>query len=188
MPARFFTHYPDARFVHLYRDGPDCALSLSKFPAARTLVLAALAGGAAGLPPGTPWNEIVAAAPEEFKGLIGQPRDWDRFVSYPIPVTHFGNMWSWRITEAANGLSEVPRECWTTLKYEKLIDDPRAELTRLAGFIGIPAASQWLDKAGEIVKRGRTGTAAAQLDPETFDALQAACEPGEKAIAALEAR
>jgi hypothetical protein len=161
---------------------------LSKFPAARTLVLAALAGGAAGLPPGTPWNEIVAAAPEEFKGLIGQPRDWDRFVSYPIPVTHFGNMWSWRITEAANGLSEVPRECWTTLKYEKLIDDPRAELTRLAGFIGIPAASQWLDKAGEIVKRGRTGTAAAQLDPETFDALQAACEPGEKAIAALEAR
>jgi hypothetical protein len=187
MAAPLAAHYPDARFVHLHRDGPDCALSLSRFPAARTLVLAALATEAAELPPKATWSEILAAVPEEFKGLLATPRDWDRFAAYPIPVTHFGNLWTWRITEVANALNELPRESWTSLKYEELVDDPSAELTRLAEFIAVPATAQWLDKACEMVKRDRTGTAAAQLDPETLDALRDACEPGEKIIAALEA-
>lgn len=185
--ARLITHYPDARFVHLHRDGPDCALSLSKFPAARTLILGTMAAHAAGLPPDTPWHEMVAAAPEEFKGLLAPPRDWDRFRSYPIPVDYFGRMWSLRISEAVNGLSKVPRENWISVQYEKLVDDPGAELARLAEFIGVSALPQWLDKAREIITDGRRGTAAAELDPDALDALRAACEPGENAIAALEA-
>jgi hypothetical protein len=187
MPARFFTHYPDARFVHLYRDGPDCALSSSKFPATRTQVLAAMAAGAAGLPPTAPWDKIVAAAPEEFKGLLAPPRDWDRVMAYPIPVAYFGNMWSAMMLQAADALGQIPRDRWISLQYEKLVRNPRPELTRLAEFIGIPVIPQWLDKACGIIKQGRTGTAAAQLDPDTLDALRAACEPGQKAVAAMEA-
>jgi hypothetical protein len=187
MLPRLITHYPDARFVHLRRDGLDCALSMSKFPAARTLVLATMAGHAAGLPAGSSWNDIVAGAPEEFKGLLDRPRDWDRFVSYPIPIAFFGNMWTLRISEAADGLSKVPRENWISLQYEKLVGDPRAELTRLAEFIGIPAPSQWLDKAREIITDGRRGTALSQLDADSLDALRAACEPGEKIVAEMDA-
>ena len=187
IPARLFAHYPDARFVYMYRDGPDCALSMSRFPATRTMVLSAIAAEAAGLPPTTPLDQVVAVAPEEFKSMLVPPRDLDRFMSYPIPVPHFGNLWSMIMTGAADGISKMPRECWTTLRYEKLVDDPRAELTRLAEFIGVPATPQWLDKASGMIKSGSTGTAAAQLDDETLAALRAACEPGEKIVATMEA-
>jgi hypothetical protein len=94
IPARLFAHYPDARFVYMYRDGPDCALSMSKFPATRTMVLSAMVAMAAGLPLTTPLDEVLAVAPEEFKSMLAPPRDVDRFMSYPIPVPHFGNLWS----------------------------------------------------------------------------------------------
>jgi len=66
MPG-LLTNYPDARFVHLYRNGPDCALSMSKFLGYRKTVLGIMAAAAARLPEGTPWHEVEAAAPE-FKG------------------------------------------------------------------------------------------------------------------------
>jgi Sulfotransferase domain len=81
----------------------------------------------------------------------------------------------------------MPRECWTILKYDELVADPRAELIRLAEFIGVPATSQWLDDACGMINSGSTGTAAAQLDPDTLAALRAACEPGEKIVAMMEA-
>jgi hypothetical protein len=186
-PALLFPHYPDARFVHLYRDGPDCSLSLSKFPATRTMVLTAMAAAASGLPPTAPWDTIINAAPAELKDLLTSPRDWDRIMGYPIPLAHFGTMWSEMMREALNSLSQVPGESWISLKYEQLVADPRPQLTRLAEFIGVPAIPAWLDRARGIVTGNRTGTAAAQLDPGTLKVLRAACEPGERAIAAMDA-
>jgi hypothetical protein len=184
--ARLFARYPDARFVHMYRDGPDCALSMSKFPTTRAMVLTALAAVAAGLPPTTPLDEILAVAPEEFRSLLAPPRDMDRFMSYPIPAHAFGDLWSGMMSAGADQLSKMPREYWTVLRYEKLVADPRAELTRLAEFIGTSTTSQWLDEACGIIKSGSTGTAATQLDPDALAALRAACEPGEKILTAME--
>jgi Sulfotransferase family len=187
IPARLFAHYPDARFVYMYRDGPDSALSMSRFPTTRTMVLSAMAAEAAGVPLTTPLDEVVAAAPEEFKSLLVPPIDTARFMSYPIPVPHFGSLWSGIMSGAADGLNNMPRECWTILKYESLVADSRAELTRLAEFLGVPATSQWLDDACGMINSGYTGTAAVQLDPDTLAALRAACEPGEKIVALMEA-
>src|SRR6266568_5483520 len=41
--GRLHEQFPAARFVHLYRDGPDCALSMSRNPMFRREVLAASA-------------------------------------------------------------------------------------------------------------------------------------------------
>lgn len=131
-------------------------------------------------------GEALWDAPEEFRSLLAPPRDMDRFMSYPIPVYAFGDLWSGMMSEGADQLSKMPREYWTVLRYEKLVADPRAELTRLAEFIGTSTTSQWLDEACGIIKSGSTGTAAAQLDPDTLAALRAACEPGEKILTAME--
>jgi hypothetical protein len=40
--------FPAARFVHLYRDGPDCALSMSRHPVFRREILALAAAHQAG--------------------------------------------------------------------------------------------------------------------------------------------
>jgi len=38
-------HFPDARFVHMCRDGPDCALSMSRFPPSRIMYISASGSG-----------------------------------------------------------------------------------------------------------------------------------------------
>ena len=59
-------------------------------------------------------------------------------------------------------LCELPAGSWTLLRYEDLLRDPAASLTRLAGFVGVAAPPSWLEAA--------TAT------------LHAACEPGRQAL------
>src|SRR5262249_34040512 len=108
--------YPDARFVHLYRDGPDCALSMSRHPGFRreTLLRAALRR------PGLQWaEEAEAALPAEFAGLIAPPIDIERLMAYPIPLDLFGRgWWSPMIEAGAAALNDLPPGRWTGLRYE----------------------------------------------------------------------
>jgi hypothetical protein len=186
-PPMLRTQYPAARFVHMYRNGPDCVLSISRFPSARVLGIALDAAKAANLPPRTSWEEIKAAAPPEFKGLLTPPFDVQGIRDYPLPLTFFAGVWSGMMRIAAAVFSKLPRDEWTNLKYEDLLDDPRGELSRIADFLGVEAPSAWLAKASEFVEPARKGTAVARLDPAAFAELEAACEPGTTAIAELEA-
>jgi Sulfotransferase family len=184
-PPMLLRQYPDARFVHLYRNGPDTALSISGFPSARVLGIALDAVKAVNLPKGTPWEEIKAAAPPEFDGLLQPPFDVQRIRDYPIPLTFFAGRWSGMMQVAAAIFAKLPRDIWTNLKYEDLVDDLQGELTRIAGFLGVEAKPEWLAKAAQLIEPGRIGTAKARLDPAAFAELEAACEPGTNAIAGL---
>src|SRR5213076_1718239 len=61
--------FPAARFVHLHRDGPDCALSMSRHPAFRREILAIGAVRAVKLPAGSTLQQVNDALPERFRGL-----------------------------------------------------------------------------------------------------------------------
>ena len=74
-------------------------------------------------------------------------------------------------------LRELPAGSRTLLRYEDLLRDPAASLTRLAGFIGVAAPPSWLEAAtaqtGPPARAAsRIGTAAAELDPDAFAALR----------------
>jgi hypothetical protein len=177
--------FPEARFVHLHRDGPDCALSMSRHPSFRWQTLAAAAVLRSKLPLDTPLEQVQAALPERLKGLICPPYDSEKFMSYPIPVALFGErFWSWMVREGVDALREMPAGTWTSVKYEQLLANPETELTRLAGFIGVAVTPRWLATARELMDPSRTGQAAARLDPQTLASLRRACEPGTKAILA----
>ena len=170
--------FPAARFVHMYRDGSDCALSMSRHPVFRREILASGALRATGLPPGSALQQIDAALPERFRGMICPPYDAARLMSHPIPVAVFArDQWSPQIRAGVAALRALPAGSWTQLRYEDLLCDPVARLTALAGFIGIPAIRSWLDAASRMIDPARTGAAAAELDPPTLAALQAACAP-----------
>jgi hypothetical protein len=80
-------------------------------------------------------------------------------------------------------LRQLPAGSWMQLRYEDLLRDPEASLTRLAAFVGVGAPRPWLDRASRLIDPARqAGTAAAELDPDTFAALRAACEPGTRAL------
>lgn len=186
-PPMLLRQFPDARFVHMYRNGPDTALSISRFPSARVLGIAFEAARAADLPPETPWEDIKAAAPEEFAGLLEPPFDVQKIKDYPLPLTFFAELWAGMMQIAGAIFPKLPRDIWTYLKYETLLADPDGELSRVADFLGVPATPEWLARSSQFIDRGRTGTAAARLDPAAFAELEAACEPGTRAIAELEA-
>jgi hypothetical protein len=175
--------FPEARLVHMYRDGPDCALSMSRFPMFHIGVATYKAAVAAGLPADATWPEIQEALPGQFAGLLSPPFDFSRLAEFEFGPVFFGDAWSEVISEGVAALCDVPDELWTTLSYEDLLRDPAAELTRLAEFIGVAAAPRWLTAAGRLIDPGRAGQAA-RLDRETLDALRVACAPGTAAIAA----
>jgi len=177
--------FPAARFVHLYRDGPDCALSMSRHPAFRREILAIGAVRTAGLPAGATLQQVNDALPERFRGLICPPYDAGKLRSFPIPVEVFGrDRWSPMICAGVAALDRMPAADRTSLRYEDLIADPAACLSQLAGFIGVSAPGGWLDLARRTVDPTRAGTAAAELEPGALARLRAACEPGTRALAA----
>lgn len=178
--------FPDARFVLLHRNGPDCALSMSRHVIFRLAILRIIAARAAGISDTAPPGEL-SAAPDEFNGLLTPPFDKQRFMSYSIPVATFAYLWSYTVREGVSALQELPRDRWMSVKYEDLISAPREPLTRLAGFLGAAAPRQWLDRACDFVNPGRAGSASAQLDPAELAAVRNSCAPGTRILAALDA-
>jgi hypothetical protein len=177
--------FPEARFVHLYRNGPDTALSSSRFVLTRALEITAIAAAAAKLPPRSSPEAIEAARPE-FKGMLAPPYDIERLMAYPIPLEVFGRTWSSMTCTGLAALQRLPAGTLADIRYEDLLGPGlEPELTKLAEFIGVSAPALWLDTARSMIDGSRAGSARAQLDPESYAALRAACDRGEQAIAAI---
>jgi len=178
------TRFPAARFIHLHRDGPDCALSMSRHPVFRREMLAIAAAHEARLPAGSTPREFEAALPGRFAGLIFPPFDAEKLMAYPIPVAAFGRYrWSPMICAGVDALSRLPAGSWLSLRFEDLLRDPMATLLAVSAFIGAAAPRAWLAAAANMIDPA-CGAAAARLAPAALAALQAACAPGTRVLAA----
>jgi hypothetical protein len=175
--------FPEARFVHLHRDGPDCALSMSRHPLFRSYALTMEVERLLGGPPSSQ-EEI----PEQLRGLTAAPIDAERFMSYPLPLASFGVMWSTALGLGLPALAALPPGTWTSLCYEDLLADPATALTKLADFIDVPATPRWLATATALIDRRRPASVAAELDPGQRAGLRQACAPGVQAIADAESQ
>lgn len=181
--------FPEARYVFLHRDGPDCVLSMQRHPVARLVAMKIAAACAGNLE----WStvplpaEMKTASPADFEGLSGPPFDRERFLAYPLPLSFLAWLWSEQTREGTGIVREIPRDAWMPLRYERVLTDTRAELTRLAEFIGIPASQQWLEAASAFADAGRSGASTAQLQPGVLAGLRAACAAGTMAFDLLEA-
>lgn len=186
----FREQFPEARYLFLHRDGPDSSMSMSRNPfyrlAVMRIIVDALSNPSPLLPPDMLSAEIRSAGAEEFQGLIAPPFDGSRFMEYPLPPQIFGWLWSLMTRVGTRQIRQVPPSRWMTMRYERLIENPRTELTRLASFIEVPATPEWLAEAEEWVDPGRPGKAASHLSGCALDALRAACAAGTRAFDRLE--
>ncbi|MEI5101842.1 sulfotransferase [Streptomyces sp. PmtG] len=175
--------FPQARFVHLFRDGPDCALSMSRHTGYRLIYLMRdiVARTGVARPEGLT-EEQIAALPPELSGLLAERFDPALVLDSALPLTGFGELWTELVTRGVAHLSEVPAPLRTTLAYEDLLDEPREELTRLAEFIGVEPLPSWLDAGAATLDGGRRG-ASHRLPPAELAALRERCAPGTRALA-----
>jgi Sulfotransferase domain len=174
--------FPDARFVHIHRDGPDCAVSMSRRPLFRIKAIQLLALIQAGRP------DSDERTVEELRRLVVHPIDTERLMSYPIPLNLFATMWSDMIRAGVPVLADLPPGAWTSIRYEEVLADPATELARLADFIGIPATPQWLTTATALISRPGPANISAELAPDELASVREACAPGAEAIVAAESR
>jgi hypothetical protein len=178
---RLHQMFGDARFVHFYRSGPDCALSMSTHPGVRPMALMEQAGL---LGRGRQARAAWTAAPPELVELLAPPIVMQRVMAYPAPpLPVFGRLWSRMVIGGLAVLRELPEESWISMSYEDVLRDPHRELTRLAGFAGAEPRPEWLAASASRVDSRRSGRAGG-LGPADHEALRAACEPGMAALAA----
>ncbi len=175
--------YPHAKFVHLFRDGPDCALSMSRHPGYRVITLLREIRERTGVEDfGELTPEHRASLPPELAPLLGDRFDPALVRDRDFPLPRFGALWSELVVEATEFLAGLPAGQGMSLAYEDLLDDPRSELRRLAAFIGIEPLPQWLDDACARLDGSRRGSAERQLSAPEFEALRSSCAPGARAL------
>ncbi len=153
--------FPDARFIHIIRDGRDAALSLAK----------------------RPWLQADRRdSPRREPG--GYPHGpYARFWVEPTRIREFETtrdmhrcIWSWRRhTEAGlAGASQLPTGQYHELRYESLVAQPADEAHRLMGFLDIADAASrtTFDGAVATVSADSVGRWRRELSPDELQDIQ----------------
>lgn len=176
--------FPHAKFVHLFRDGPDCALSMSRHPGYRTITLLREIKERTGVDSFADLTaEQVRSLPPDLAPLLAERFDPALVRDRAFPLRRFGALWSELVVQGVRFLGALPEGRGTALAYEDLLDAPRDELTRLAAFVGVEPRPQWLDSACAFLDGSRRG-AARSLAAAELDELRDSCAPGTRALEA----
>ncbi|MEO1203568.1 MAG: sulfotransferase, partial [Pseudomonadota bacterium] len=120
--------FPDAKFIHIVRDGRDAALSLSKKPWYR--------------------NDSRDSGERDPDGYLLGPsrRFWvehERADEYERTGDLHRCIWLWRryVEEALRGKSSIPDAQYYELRYEDLVAEPGKYATDIGEFLGIESSS-----------------------------------------------
>lgn len=131
---RILGHFPDARFIHVVRDGRDVALSMSKVLSFRILAGLEL----------THWWAVALDRGYE-RGLPAAEAE--------IPIDRFLELWHRRVMRIRDEASRLPEDRVLEVTYESLLADPSGTLTRVDSFLGWNDAASWVHDAAALVRR-----------------------------------
>jgi nucleoside-diphosphate-sugar epimerase len=173
--------FPDAKFVHLFRHGPDTAVSMSQHTGFRLMALIEDALGMLDLAsesrnPGLRLDPT--AIPIELAPLVGDRCDLDYLMGQDLPVTRFARMWSEVISIGLAALADLPADRYLPLSYSDLLADPASCLKRLAAFLDVDADANWLDFGASVIDPSFAGTST-RLSSTELQAVLERCADGE---------
>jgi putative sulfotransferase len=183
--ARLARAFPDARFVHLVRDGRDCAVSMSRHFGFRMALVTAQLTEILGVDPYESSDRTFENdVPDVLASFLPERFDADAFRRYETAIPLCGHYWA---GECVAGIAELAplQDRVLVLRYEDLLADPRRVLTRLSQFIGA-VDEAWVDRAAAHVRAPRSRWA--ELPARIVRDLTDACQPGFAALGNLYAR
>ena len=171
--------FPDARFVHLYRDGRDTAISMSRHPYFRLRVQSEELMMKVGIDPYRPFN-LLGTSPyiPFFEWFRFQFFTAERYRRTEIALPAFGRFWSRLIVHGVAYLNALPPERVLSMRYETALDSPERELRRFIRFIGPEYENRpWLNAAMALIQPKSPNWTRLSTDEQTQ--LAAACEPAQ---------
>lgn len=156
--------FPDARFVHLHRDGREAALSMREYPVLRVAV-AVMYG-------------LLGEVEYSHEGLVKLERDEpaaiDRLLETRPPIELYGRYWSDQIRRGHAALRCLAPDDFLDVRFEELVTRPREVMRRIAGFLEIGAEDEWIARAVALV-RGAPERRYPALGRDERERLDAAC-------------
>jgi hypothetical protein len=179
---RLAKSFPEARFVHIVRDGRDCAISMSKHPGFRMMMACTIMSQILGYDPyDTDQRTGVEELPDELYRLLPEHFDAEAFCNLDAPSTLFGHYWSGEMMRGLKALAELPAERVLTIHFEDILAHPEAWLHRLLEFIDPEFVDKdWVRKAVSTIRPVRSSWR--KLPARERSALTGACQPGFQAL------
>jgi putative sulfotransferase len=161
-----FHTFPDARFVHIHRDGDEAALSMLEHAHFRQVVS----------------YHYDPPSDEEVRrtALHLDPEDNDPFrrrTEGPQDVRRFADYWSYQIAHGYSVMPKINPANLMEVRFEDLLADPSGTLQAIAGFFGMPDDEGWIDRALKQIRRD-VPLRAPDLSPEQQQGLREGCYIG----------
>src|SRR6476660_4291243 len=145
--------FRDAKFVHLYRDGRECAYSFSRHPGYRLAAVSAMLDSRLGMSPYLGDDKPPEQVPPDLQPFMPETFDHEAFERFELSVAECGQFWSDMIIPALDILASLPAERVLQVSYENLVAEPRQALLRLARFADLPDMPPgWLDRALQLAE------------------------------------
>ena len=182
---RLVESFPEARFLHLVRDGRNTAISMSRHIGFRMALIGFSLLELLGV---DPWESDdrteVDDLEDDLAALLPETFTAEAFEAYDISPALCGHYWSGEIRRGVEVLRALPSDRVVTMRYEDLITDSRASLMRLGETLGLGDVDMdWVEAGVAEVGRGRS--AWQELEPRDQRELDDACAPGFAALAEL---
>jgi len=173
--------FPEAKIVHVVRDGRDVALSMSRHIGFRMALVCGLQLDMLGTDPYESDDrseeedlddDLAALLPEHFSA--------DAFRALDLDAALLGHYWSGEIVNGLEALSRTAPDRLLTLQYERLLADPVESVKELGQFMTGDVCPDWVESAAAMVEpqAPRWPSLPARLRAE----LELACAPGAEAL------
>ena len=175
---RLMRLFPHARVVHIYRDGRDTALSMSKHPAFRAGPELLRRLQRMGVDPygGDPIPDINPFTLLRFRFVNMQ-----KMMRQEAALETYGDLWSRMIMSSREYLSSLRPDRFLALRYEDVLQNPREKLRELIAFIDPSLVDDaWLDSAARVPRPNPSRLSS--LDKEAQRRLTEVCAPGLEAL------
>ena len=179
--AQLLRTFPDARVVHIYRDGRETAVSMSRHYLFRTIMATILALRSKGidvvgsLSKGRFWERIMPW----MEPVAGRIIDSDNLPYDRLVLADFGFLWRGMIEHAHNIFGRLPPSRVMSVAFEKLQSKPEAELRRLIRFVSPELADEaWVREAAKLPRPPRSPSNFEKLSAEERRSVAEACRPG----------
>lgn len=171
--------YPDARVIHLVRDGRAVVASML-----RMLDRAPDRGRVAARWRETPWRDLPTLAPLFFRDVVGRavrgskshwgprPPGWRDWLDLP-PATRLARQWRVLVETARRDLAAFPPENTLTVRHEDLTASPAIWLERILATAGLELDRDWLAGAVDSAQSDPAGAWRQQLSSDQVRAVEA---------------
>ena len=165
--------YPDARFLHIHRQGEEAALSMREHAAFRLAVTLVF-----DLAP----DLDLASALAHIRPVAGQPDPLASVLDRRPSAEHFGRFWSDQLMTGYQAVKNLRPEQYKEVAFEDLVARPKDVLREIATFFEMdPNRDGWVERAAGLVRGVPPARLSTLPEPER-EALIETCRAGNRLV------